>query len=268
LPLPALDPDFQPYADLYGSKEALHPVAGPCFICEGRYLVSEALKAGRQGGLQVLSVLTSARQAQEWEGALPAGTRLLIAEDTFLEELLGFSFHRGVLCCVRRPSTPEEACLLQARRLLVLPRLDNVDNLGQLLRTAVALGLDAVAVGQGPSPFERRTIRVSMGAAWRIPILATTNLFTLLARWQTFDPALPSEVVGAALVEGAQAAGLWKPAPRTALVLGPEDRGLDPPWLARCDRHVVIPMAKGMDSLNVAAAGAILMFRLMQTESS
>jgi tRNA G18 (ribose-2'-O)-methylase SpoU len=259
-----LDPDFRPYADLFGAKEARHPTEGPCFICEGRYLVQEALKAGREGSLRVLSVLTTPRLTEEWLRMLPTGTRLLAAEETFLEELLGFQFHRGVLCCVQRPPVPEEASILQARRLVVLPRLDNVDNLGQLLRTAAALGIEAVVVGQGPSPFERRTIRVSMGAAWRIPVLAAEDLPALVARWKAFDPATPSEVIGAALVAGALPASLWQPAPRTALVLGPEDRGLDPDWLERCDRHVVIPMAQGMDSLNVAAAGAILMFRMME----
>ncbi len=258
-----LDPDFQPYRDLYGSKEARHPTAGPCFICEGRYLVREALQAGREGSLQVLSVLTSERQAPEWLPLLPAGARLLIALDAALEELLGFSFHRGVLCCVQRPEDPPEARILQARRLVVLPRLDNVDNLGQLLRTATALGMDAVVVGQGPSPFERRTIRVSMGAAWRIPVLTCADPLALVARWKAREPSILSEVVGAALVENALPAKLWEPAPRTALVLGPEDKGLDAQWLARCDRHVVIPMARGMDSLNVAAAGAILMSRMV-----
>lgn len=262
----AWNPDYQPYGNLHGSKQAWHPTAGPCFICEGRYLVKEALEAGREGSLQVLSVLTSPRLAQEWMPLLPAGTRLLVVEDAILEELLGFQFHRGVLCCVQCPPAPAETRMLQARRLLVLPRLDNVDNLGQLLRTAAALGMDAVAVGQGPSPFERRTIRVSMGAAWRIPILCSTDLPSLVARWKAYDPSLPAEVVGAALVKGAQTASRWKPAPRTALVLGPEDLGLDPDWLGRCDQQVVIPMAQGMDSLNVAAAGAILMFRMMESD--
>jgi tRNA G18 (ribose-2'-O)-methylase SpoU len=266
LPFPPLDPDYQPYADLYGSKEALHPMVGPCFICEGRYLVQEALKAGRAGGLRVLSVLAAPQQLPDWAPLLPAGTRLLGAEADFLKDLLGFQFHRGVLCCVQRPLAPEETFILEARRLLVLPRLDNVDNLGQLLRTAAALGMDAVVVGQGPSPFERRTIRVSMGAAWRIPVLLSQELPALLARWKDHDPATPSEIAGAALVAGALSADLWEPAARTALVLGPEDQGLDPDWLDRCDRRIVIPMAKDMDSLNVAAAGAILMFRMMRAE--
>lgn len=266
MPLPAsdpLDPEFRPYAGLYGSREAEHPSAGPCFICEGRYLVREALLDGRSGALKVLSVLTGPRRAEEWLPLLPPETRLLVAEDAFLESLLGFQFHRGILCCVQRPPAPEEAGFLQARRLLVLPRLDNVDNLGQLLRTAAALGMEAVVVGQGPSPYERRTVRVSMGAAWRLPVLVPEDLPALVARWRAWEPDIPSEVAGAALVEGALPAGRWNPAPRSALVLGPEDRGLDPAWLARCDRHIVIPMAKGMDSLNVAAAGAILMFRMM-----
>jgi tRNA G18 (ribose-2'-O)-methylase SpoU len=260
------DPEWHPYAGLYGSKEAWHPEAGPCFICEGRYLVEEALKAGREGTLKVLSVLAASRSASQFQSLLPPGTSLLTADENTLNEWLGFQFHRGVLCCVQRPADPEESRILSARRLVVLPRLDNVDNLGQILRTAAALGMDAVLTGQGPSPFERRTVRVSMGAAWRIPILSPADLPSFVARWKTHDPEIPSEVVGAALVKGAQTASLWKPAPRTALVLGPEDKGLDSDWLGRCDRHVVIPMAKGMDSLNVAAAAAILMFRMMEQE--
>jgi len=83
-----------------------------------------------------------------------------------------------------------------------------------------------------------------------------------LADWKVAEPG--SEVVAAALTEAAEDARLWRPAARCALVMGPEDTGLDAAQLARCDRAVAIPMASGMDSLNVAAAGAILMYTLMQ----
>lgn len=259
-PFPASDaPEWQPYRDLHGKREARHPLAGPCFICEGRYLVDEALKAAQTGCLRVLSVLATPSAARTFEGRLPEGVALLVAENAALEQLLGFAFHRGVLCCVQRPSDPDEHVILDARRLVVLPHLDNVDNLGQLLRTAAALGMDAVLAGRGPGPFDRRTVRVSMGAAWRIPVLQTEAPETWLDRWRARDPG---EVVGAALVPTAIHARDWQPHPRTALVLGPEDKGLDADWLARCDRHVVIPMARAMDSLNVAAAGAILMHRM------
>jgi tRNA G18 (ribose-2'-O)-methylase SpoU len=255
-PYDPLASEWQPYRGLYGAKDILHPEAGPCFICEGRYLVHEALKAARDGSLEVLSVLTTPRSVHEFEELLPAGTILLLAEDALLEQVLGFAFHRGVLCCVKRPPAPPAERLLAARQLVVLPRLDNVDNLGQILRTAAALGMDGVLMDRGPGPFERRTVRVSMGAAWRIPILQTPELEDWLERWRRFAPG---EVVGAALTASAMDARLWAPAPRTALVLGPEDKGLDPAWLDRCDRQVIIPMARAMDSLNVAAAGAILM---------
>lgn len=260
-PFPAFDPvECQPYLDLYGSKVAHHPVAGPCFICEGRYLVDEAFKAARAGSLRVLSVLATPTAARTFEDHLPGGVILLVTEEAALEGLLGFAFHRGVLCCVQRPPDPEEAVMMAARRLVVLPRLDNVDNLGQILRTAAALGMDAVLTGRGPGPFDRRTVRVSMGAAWRIPVLQTSEPEIWLDRWRAHAPG---EVAGAALVPAALDAADWRPHPRTALVLGPEDKGLDGDWLARCDRHVVIPMARAMDSLNVAAAGAILMHRMV-----
>lgn len=259
-PFSALDPvECQPYMGLYGSKDAHHLVAGPCFICEGRYLVDEALKAARTGSLRVLSVLATLTAARTFEGRLPEGVALLVADEAALENLLGFAFHRGVLCCVQRPPDPNAAVILEARRLVVLPRLDNVDNLGQILRTAAAMGMDAVLTGRGPGPFDRRTVRVSMGAAWRIPVLQAEEPGDWIACWREHAPG---EVVGAALVPSAMDAADWRPHPRTALVLGPEDKGLDADWLARCDRHVVIPMARAMDSLNVAAAGAILMHRM------
>ena len=258
------DLDLAPYRSLYGSREALHPERGACFICEGRFLVVEALAAGRAGQLEVLSVLATPGAARDLAPLLPEGTRLLEAPEAFLQDWLGFPFHRGVLCCVKAPPPPDEAVILEARRLLVLPRLDNVDNLGQLLRTAAALGVDAVLAGKGPSLFDRRTVRVSMGAVWRIPVLRLEDPAPLLRRWRQGEGqgAGRSEIIGAALVEGALDARDWHPAERSALVLGPEPHGLEDDWLAICDRHVVIPMVNSMDSLNVGAAGAILAARL------
>jgi len=259
-----VDPEFQPYRHLHGAKGSLHPEAGACFICEGRFLVESALAAGREGRLRVLSVLTTPEASQPLSPFVPEGTRILSLEEEELQTLVGFPFHRGVLCAVATPPEPPEAQLFEAKRLVVLPHVDNVDNLGLILRSAAALGMDGVLAGRGPGVFERRTVRVSMGAAWSLPVWQREDPMPLLEQWRQARPELPTELVGAALVPGALDARCWKPAPRTALVLGPEGHGLDPVWLARCDRHVAIPMALGMDSLNVAAAGAILMFRMME----
>lgn len=256
----SLPPALQPYADLYGSGLAHHPEHGPCFICEGRYLVEEALKAGRSGTLRVLSVLAVAGRGEVWAPLLPPDTELLERTKGEIEALAGFAFHRGVLACVAVPPPPSLEALAQARTLLVLPRLDNVDNLGQLLRTASALGIGAVVAGRGPHPFARRTVRVSMGTAWRLPVLPCEDPWPVVAAWRAAGPG--REVVGAALSDRAILDQDWQPARETALVLGPEDCGLDAAALAQCDRVVMIPMARAVDSLNVAAAGAILMARL------
>ncbi len=177
-----------------------------------------------------------------------------------VESLVGYAFHRGVLACVACPAPPPISTLLAAKRLVVLPHLDGVENLGLILRSAAALGMDAVLVGKGPPVFHRRTVRVSMGAAWQIPVFAADEVLPLLAQWQAHAPG--AQVVAAALVPGAIDARQWQPAARTALMMGPEGYGLDECHLAACNTQVVIPMRAGMDSLNVAACAAILMYQM------
>jgi tRNA G18 (ribose-2'-O)-methylase SpoU len=259
------DPELQPYRCLHGAKTVVHPKVGPCFVCEGRFLVEEALQAGREGFLRVLSVLATPKLAPELERLLPENAKLFEAEESALSGLLGFSFHRGVLCCAAVPPEPQEKVLLESKRLLVLPRLDDQDNLGLLLRSAAALGVEGVLVGKGHALFRRRTVRVSMGAVWKLPVLQREDPAAWLEDWRRADSSKKSEIIGAALGIGTVEAGSWEPAPRCALVLGPEGPGLDEKWLSRCDRTVSIPMQRGMDSLNVAAAGAILMFWMQQS---
>jgi tRNA G18 (ribose-2'-O)-methylase SpoU len=176
--------------------------------------------------------------------------------------LLGFAFHRGALCCCAVPDAPGEDCMLSAKRLLVLPQIDNVDNLGQLVRTAAALGMDAVLLGRGPDPFSRRCVRVSMGAVWKMPVLKSDGAAAILDGWLSRGGGVLSEKVGTAAVPGAVPFSEWLPAPRTALLLGPESSGLDAFWQTKCAKQVRIPMDRQMDSLNVAAAGAVMMGRL------
>jgi tRNA G18 (ribose-2'-O)-methylase SpoU len=257
----AFDP-WDPYRDLRFAGTREHPEHGTCFIAEGRILVEDLLGAARAGRIQVISVAATTSAAVEIRDLLPVGTELLTAEPSILSELAGFPFHRGLMACARVPAAPPFASLHAARRLLVLPRLYDSENLGLLLRSAAALGLDGVLAGPGPGQWTRRTVRVSMGAVWRIPVWRTEDPWEPLAEWRASESG--SEVIAAALTEGAEDARNWRPASRCALVMGPEDKGLDRAQLACCDRAVTIPMASGMDSLNVAAAGAILMFRMME----
>jgi tRNA G18 (ribose-2'-O)-methylase SpoU len=213
--------------------------------------------------MKVISVAATTTAAQEIQDLLPVGTELLTAEPAALSELAGFPFHRGLMACAQVPPPPPRDTLRGAHRLLVLPRLYDSENLGLLLRSAAALGLDGVLAGPGPGLWTRRTVRVSMGAVWRLPVWRAEDPWPLLAEWKAAESG--SDVTAAALSNGAEDARDWRPELRCALVLGPEDTGLDEGQLAHCDRAVAIGMASGMDSLNVAAAGAILMFRMMES---
>jgi tRNA G18 (ribose-2'-O)-methylase SpoU len=251
-------PDLWPlFKDLRFGGQRVHPVHGACFVAEGRILVEDLLAWGRSGRIQVVAVLAETSQGEAVRPLLPAGTELLLATKAELEELAGFPFHRGLLAAARVPEPRDEASLRACAHLLVLPAVADAENLGQLLRTAAALGLDGALLGPGPDPFSRRVVRVSMGTAWKLPLWRRDDVWPALAQW-------PGEVVAAALTPASLAVGDWRPAPRTALVLGPEGPGLADQDLARCHRTVRIRMADGVDSLNVAAAGAILMHRLRQ----
>jgi len=252
---------WDPYRDLRFAGTREHPEHGACFIAEGRILVEDLLAAARAGRLKVISVAATTAAATDLRERLPEGTDLLTMEPAALSELAGFPFHRGLMACAQVPAPPPGQALREARRLLVLPRLYDSENLGLLLRSAAALGLDGVLAGPGPGQWTRRTVRVSMGAVWRIPVWRVEDPWERLADWKAAEPG--SEIVAAALTEMAEDARLWRPSARCALVMGPEDTGLGAEHLVRCDRAVAIPMASGMDSLNVAAAGAILMFRMV-----
>ena len=259
----SFDP-WEPYRDLRFAGTRDVPGQGPCFIAEGRILVEDLLAASRAGRMKVVSVAATTAAAPAVRDLLPPGTELLVAPAAELSALAGFPFHRGLLACAAVPEPPPDQDLSKVRRLLVLPRLHDTENLGLLLRSAAALGLDGVLAGPGPGLWTRRSVRVSMGAVWRIPVWRTEDPWPALAHWKAAESG--SEVVAAALAQEALDARSWAPGPRCALVMGPEDTGLDPRQLALCDHTVTIPMASGMDSLNVAAAGAILMFRMVEAK--
>jgi len=239
------------FTDLRFAGARAHPRHGSCFVAEGRILVEDLLAWGRAGKARVVAVLAETGQAEAVRPLLPAGAELLTASREELGALAGFPFHRGLLAAAAVPAEPARD-LRSCQRLLVLPAVADVQNLGQLLRTAAALGLDGALLGPGPDPFSRRSVRVSMGAAWKLPLWRRDDVWAALEGW-------PGELVAADLGPGSIPLRAWRPGLPTALVLGPEGPGLPAGALARCHRAVRIPMAEGVDSLNVAAAGAILM---------
>lgn len=233
------------------------------FIGESAKVIGRALDAG----LKPLSVLAEGRWmrhdreilqriADRWP-AVP----LFEATPEQFRALTGYEVVRGALACFERPAAADPVGILaDARRIAILEDVTNYANMGAIFRSAAALGLDAVLLSpRCHDPFYRRCARVSMGAVFQVPWARIPGD----ADWAFgFAPLLQREgFLLAALALRDDSIGLrdgrLKGAPRLALVLGTEGEGLRESTIAACDYTVCIPMAHGVDSLNVAAAAAI-----------
>ena len=177
----------------------------------------------------------------------------LVADADTMAAVVGFHLNRGVLASADRAPVPDLAALLAtAGRVAVLEGVNDHENLGSLFRNAAALGVDAVLLAPGcADPLYRRSVRVSMGHVLRVPFVAGT--------WDELAGALRAAgfVLGALTPSGDTPPAALAYASRVALVLGAEGPGLSDEALALADHRVRIPMAAGVDSLNVATAGAV-----------
>ena len=182
-----------------------------------------------------------------------------------LVQLTGFHLTRGMLCAMRRPKLPEpEEICAGARRLAVLENVMNPTNIGAIFRSAAALGMDAVLLtSAGSDPLYRRAVRVSMGTVFQVP-------WTYLPQdrdWPELLHGLGFKTAAMALRE--DSVSLGDPAlnaeEKLAVVMGTEGDGLAASTIAHCDYTVRIPMAHGVDSLNVAAASAVAFYQLGTT---
>ncbi|MCU7723350.1 RNA methyltransferase [Actinoplanes sp. KI2] len=227
------------------------------FIAEGELVIRRALRAG----YRLRSVLVDEKRADQFAD-LPDEAVVYAASPEVLESITGFHVHRGVLASFHRRDLPSlEELLAGARRLAVLEGLNTHTNLGALFRSAAALGIDAVVLSPNcADPLYRRAVRVSMGEVFAIPYVKVEDWpgalktvsgagFRLLALTPA-DDAVPLQE----LSEADRA--------RPALMLGAEGPGLTRAALAASDVRVVIPMQSGVDSLNVATAGAIAFWEL------
>ena len=190
-----------------------------------------------------------------------------LAEEDVLRTITGFHLHRGALAAMHRPQLPPVADVLRsARRIAILEGLVDHTNVGACFRSAAAMGVDAVLVTPTcADPLYRRSVRVSMGTVFQVP-------WTRIESWPVGAGEIKDAgfvLAGLTLGEGAITLDqLVAEAPeRLALVLGTEGHGLARQTDRVLDRRVTIPMAHGVDSLNVAAASAVA-FYATRSESS
>ncbi len=194
-------------------------------------------------------------------------TPIYVAEERVLRQLTGFPMTRGALSVMQRPTLPPllEVCQ-NARRIVLLERVVNPTNIGAIFRSAAALHMDAVLLTPDCSdPLSRRASRVSMGTVFQIP---WTYLCTKKESWRDrpFAELKEMDFHFAAMALKEDSIPLDHPSlqewQRLALVMGNEGEGLPEETLRVCDDTVIIPMAHGVDSLNVAAASAVAFWQL------
>jgi tRNA G18 (ribose-2'-O)-methylase SpoU len=184
-----------------------------------------------------------------------------------INAVTGFNIHRGCLALGERAAgAPWQEVAANARRLVVIERVANADNVGAIFRHAEAFGVDGVLLeARCTDPLYRKAIRTSMGAALQVPFAwmepwpsALGELrqhgWSLIALTPTAERTLEDVATGVNV-----ASGLSR---KTALVLGHEGDGLSPEALQACALHARIPMAAGVNSLNVATACAIALYEL------
>ena len=228
------------------------------FIAESPNVILRALDAGCVPVSMLLERKHIAGQAAEVIarcGDIPIYT----AELSILTQLTGFPLTRGVLCAMRRPKLPEAGAICAgARRIAVLENIMNPTNLGAIFRSAAALGIDGVLLTPTScDPLNRRAVRVSMGTVFLIP-------------WTWLDSPVQSlndygfKTAAMALTDDSisLADPCLKSESRLAIVMGTEGDGLPKQTIASADYVVRIPMAHGVDSLNVAAASAVAFWEL------
>lgn len=252
-------PELDVYARL-SERELLRydePLSG-LFIAESPKVIERALDAG----YEPMSLLLEPKhiEGEAREIVARCDVPVYTAPLEVLTRLVGFQLTRGVLCAMRRKAEPsvEEVCA-NARRVAVLEDVMNPTNVGAIFRSAAALGMDAVLLTQGcADPLYRRAVRVSMGNVFLIPwthVDADWSARLHALGFKTAAMALTDESVS--IDDAAVAAE-----PKLAVVLGTEGDGLAMRTIADCDYTVRIPMSRGVDSLNVAAASAVAFWEL------
>ena len=264
-------PELDIFVRLTGAqlRNKLEPEKG-IFIAESPIVIKVALEAG----CEPIALLTDERlingavaEIIEKCTATNPDFPIYMAEREVLSSLTGFELTRGALCAMKRPALPsvEDLCR-DARRVAVLEEVADSTNIGALFRSAAALGIDAVLITPTCcDPLCRRAVRVSMGTVFLVPF---TRIGDSPADWPEAGierlHALGFKTAAMALTDDSVSIEdeRLKEEKKLAIILGTEGDGLKKSTIAKSDYTVKIPMSHGVDSLNVAAAGAVAFWQL------
>lgn len=265
------DPRLGDYVAL---RELGHRPDGRCFVAESAFAVERLLRSG----FSVRSVLGTAGHLVRLREVLAGRPEVEVyeADQGVIQEAVGFNFHRGVAACGERPAAlrwdevseeTDQSALAVWTDVLARPRalvlvaqgLHDPANVGSIVRSARAFGVDLVALDRrGADPLSRRAIRAAMGNVFAQPVVGLYDLPRALAEAR----GRGAQVLAATVGPGARPLGSERAAARRVLLVGSEGFGLPEALLRAADEEVTIPIAAGVDSLGVAAATAVLLYGL------
>ena len=260
--IPLTDPADPRIADYLNIRERDLVGRRGRVVIEGRVVLETLLSpASRARPLSALIAAHRIEALSDLLARMPEAAPVFAAEQAVMDAVVGFPIHRGILAMADRPAdlTPGEL-LAEAPDdavVVVAAGVSNHDNLGGILRNGAAFGAHGVMLDDRCSdPFYRKAVRVSVGAALRLPLSTGRPIGKLLDALTTsgFEPLALSP-------GGETPLHALRPGGRRALILGAEGPGLSAEVLARC-HTVAIPMYGGFDSLNVTTAGAVALSRL------
>ncbi|MFK7819912.1 MAG: TrmH family RNA methyltransferase [Planctomycetaceae bacterium] len=227
------------------------------FVAEGTTVVQRLFESRFECELVLVS-------DKKWDGfcsGIPEGVPVLRIAHSLICELVGYKFHKGVLACGRRQTSPDLAALIEnggdRQIFIVAPHVIDPENIGVLIRIGAAFGVTAVVLGEGcADAFSRRVLRVSMANGLFTPIVVANDMGTVFELLRTHDV----RTFATLLDPSATTLETIEPPKRSALVFGNETHGLSDEVLNFCDDRITIPMQGGTDSLNVAVAAGIFLF--------
>jgi tRNA G18 (ribose-2'-O)-methylase SpoU len=246
-------PELDPYRCL---KDRLLKVRDGLFIVEGLEVIRRMLKSDAD----VHSLLLTADKLDRLEGDLSPGVPIHVATLPQMESIAGFAIHRGAVACGRRRRQPDfdaTVSALTGRQIIVaLEGINDAQNVGVIIRNAVAFGASLVLLGGCCDPYYRRAIRVSMGNVFRVPVHESRDLIRdLTVLRDRYGFTLTATVLSETAIPLWEAHGH----DRHVLLFGAEGEGLTAAAREVCQEYVTIPMRPGSDSVNVAVASGIFL---------
>jgi tRNA G18 (ribose-2'-O)-methylase SpoU len=266
MPLIRIESLDDPRLDVYRNLKSTNLTRwSGLFVAEGTRVALRLLESD----YDVEHAVVSEQRLAEMRPYLPEAVPAYVLPHAMAKSLVGYNFHTGVLACGRRRPGPDLDAIVAAAggrtTLVCCPAVNDPDNLGSIIRTSAAFGVEAMLLGhECADPFSRRVLRVSMGNALRLPIVETRDLSRALARLRDERNV---DLIATVLDEHAEPLQSATRRGPTALLLGNEAHGLAPEWTSLCSRTVTIPMRSGTDSLNVAVAAAVFLYHFTSQSS-